>query len=233
VRIHERFNRCKFSSLLALALVALSPGLAFGQIELTEEPGGLKTDSSTTAVEPAPTEVEPAEEPPVEEAAPAEEPAAEEPSEPEEPSSKDERARRIHNPRGSIVLGVSGGASFGRDLSVFSLGAQFGYAVYHGILPGVRGLVFFGDYSGGEAAGTLVLTPPISFQLVPFVMGDAGYRWEEVGNGPIAGVGVGAYIGHPADRLNVQLGWIFRRFWYGDGRSADASGPLVAISLRF
>ncbi len=141
-------------------------------------------------------------------------------------------APEYHNPQGSFLLGLSGGASFSRNASVFAIGASTGYAVFHGVVPGVRGVVFFGDYAAGETAGTLLLTPPLGWVAVPFVGTEVGYRWEPALDGPLLGVGVGLFVGRPDDSVNVQAGWMFRRFWHDLG-SADISGPVISLSIRF
>lgn len=138
----------------------------------------------------------------------------------------------VHNPQGSFLLGLSGGASFSRNASVYAIGASAGYAVYHGVVPGARGVVFFGSYEAGETAATLLLTPPLGWVAVPFVGTEAGYRWEPQLDGPLLGVGFGLFVGRPRDSVNVQAGWMFRRFWHDLG-SADISGPVISLSIRF
>lgn len=147
-------------------------------------------------------------------------------------SSAEAAPPEVHNPQGSFLLGVSGGASFSRNTSVFAIGASAGYAVLHGLVPGVRGVVFFGDFEAGETAATLLFTPPLGWVAVPFVATEAGYRWEPSADGPLLGVGFGVYVGRPSDHVNVQAGWMFRRFWYETG-SADISGPVISLAIRF
>ena len=53
------------------------------------------------------------------------------------------------------------------------------------------------------------------------------------GPGWMYGVGVGAYLGYPDSRFGLQGGWVFRRIAYDKMPSADSSGPLIAISVRF
>lgn len=142
---------------------------------------------------------------------------------------------RIRDPQGSVLVGVSGGASLSDGFNYGTVGAQVGYAVVHGVVPGVRGNVFFGDLTGGELAATLWLTPPIAFAVVPFAVGEIGYAWQNFNDqsfdGALFGVGGGLHFGEPSDRFNLRAGVIYR---YYDIAGGDGYiSPLVIASFRF
>jgi hypothetical protein len=139
---------------------------------------------------------------------------------------------QYRNPQGSVVAGATIFAGFGggRD-AVVGVGASVGYAVFTGVLPSVRGLVLVGGEVGAELALNLTLTPPISYFLVPFLVGEGGRRFHPQEFGWIYGVGGGLYIGEPESRLGLQVGWMWRRIDNGE-TSLDGSGPIVALSIR-
>ena len=136
--------------------------------------------------------------------------------------------------QGQILFGLNGGYGFGNGVQFGSAGVHFGYAVLTGVVPGVRANVFFGGLSGGQVVGTLWLTPPVSFAVVPFAVGEIGYVWQDIGgvtsNGTLFGVGGGLHLGRPTDRLGIRAGAIYRVF------NADGDGyfsPLAVASFRF
>jgi len=135
---------------------------------------------------------------------------------------------------GAVGLSVT---SVGGDEQVrFAAGLGLGYAVITGIVPGVRGQVLAGDGPvGGEAAGTLTLTPPISLYLVPFGLGEVGYRWDGDFTGFMWGAGGGLYIGEPTDRFAIQAGYIYREIDTKDPAvpKIKLHGPIIALSFSF
>lgn len=141
----------------------------------------------------------------------------------------------LHDPRGSVEVGLSGGGSFGENFSYGVIGASVGYAVLTGVVPGVRGAVFFGDLTGGEVAGTATLTPPVRWPVVPFVIGEVGHAWQEFGassdSGVLLGVGGGVHLGRPGDRIALRGGLIYRYYDLFSGQSYIA--PIVSLGIRF
>lgn len=137
------------------------------------------------------------------------------------------------NPTGSMVLGGVVGAAVGERGSAFVLGASFGYAVLTGVVPGVRGVAVAGDGFGGEIAATLLLTPPLAWPVLPFLVGEGGHRWDPGSSGYIYGGGGGLFVGSPRSRIGFQLGWIVRRYAIHDGPTIDASGPLIGITASY
>lgn len=144
---------------------------------------------------------------------------------PEEPS-------RYRNPQGSIQVTGAIGVSVGSEQTLVAIGAGVGYAVVTGVVPGIRGVIIAGDGIGAELAGTLTLTPPLATYLVPFLVGEAGRRFDEFGGAWLYGGGGGLYVGEPASGLGLQVGWMFRRLVYEDV-TLDASGPIISISISF
>lgn len=154
---------------------------------------------------------------------------------PEAPPEAARRPSRLRDPQGSILVGLTGGASFSSRFTYGAVGLQAGYAVLTGVVPGVRGTVFFGDLTGGELAGTLWLTPPIDFVVVPFAVGEVGYVWRNFDGfsqqGPLYGAGGGIHFGQPGDLFNLRAGLIYR---YLDVEPGEGTiSPLVVASLRF
>jgi len=136
-----------------------------------------------------------------------------------------------HNPRGSIVGTLIVGVDVGGVSTRVGVGAGVGYAVLTGVLPGVRGVLIFGDEMAGELGATLTLSPPITFFLTPFAYGEVGRRFDSSGAWIVAG-GPGLYVGDPRDTFVLQAGWIFRRYLYEVG-GVDGSGPLLALNVKF
>ena len=141
----------------------------------------------------------------------------------------------LRDPQGSILVGVSGGASFGSEVQYGSIGVQGGYAVVTGVVPGLRTTFLFGDLSGGEVVGTVWLTPPLSFAVVPFAVLEAGYAWQSFrgadADGAVYGVGGGLHLGRPRDVFNLRAGVIYR--YYDFGVQRDVVAPIVVGSFRF
>lgn len=141
----------------------------------------------------------------------------------------------VHDPEGSVVVGLSGGASFGSELSYGSAGVFAGYAVLDGLVPGARGMVLFGDLSGGEVASTLWWTPPIEAPVVPFVLGEIGYAWQSAFDrdleGPLYGVGGGIHLGEATAQFNLRAGVVYR--YYDLGAGDGYLSPLLIAGFRF
>jgi hypothetical protein len=143
-------------------------------------------------------------------------------------------ASPYRNPQGSITFNGFIGAAVSSSGSRYGIGAGVGYAVLTGVLPGLRALVIAGDGIGAELAATLTLTPPLASSITPFAIGEAGRRFDPIGQAWLYGAGAGIYIGEPAAAFGFQIGYMFRRIVYADPiGSLDASGPIIAISLRF
>jgi len=129
-----------------------------------------------------------------------------------------------------VIVGGTIGAAVGGSGTVFVAGVSVGYAVVTGVVPGVRGVVIAGEGIGGEVALMVTLTPPLSWPLVPFVIGEGGYRWDRDFRGWIYGGGGGFYIGGPSRRFGLQVGWIFRRYAIEGFRTVDSSGPIIGVA---
>ncbi len=143
----------------------------------------------------------------------------------------DDGDRGYRHPQGALSLQGFLGGSFRESGNQFVVGVGAGYAVLTGVMPGVRGLVLMGDGVGGELVGTLTLTPPLRLYLTPFIMGEAGRRFEPDFSGWLYGAGLGFFLGDPAKSFSLQAGWMIRRFVVAD-ETLDVSGPILSISLR-
>lgn len=213
-----------------LTIIALRPAQAQTQTSSVAGPGAPRLEPP----EPGAPKAEPAETPPAPVEAP---PAPHQPPHGRDPSPAHPPHRRAdpprHDPQGSLpasgVLGLAGGSG-GASLVI---GAGIGYAVFSGVVPGLRGLVVLGSRTGGELAFTLSLTPPFGWSVVPFVVGEAGHRWLDGTQGWIVGVGGGAHIGRPEAVVGVRVGWIWRRYLIKGGPAVDASAPIIAVQFRF
>ncbi|MCA9552405.1 MAG: hypothetical protein KC933_20390, partial [Myxococcales bacterium] len=136
------------------------------------------------------------------------------------------------NPTGALVTSGTLGMAIGGNGTSFVLGVGLGYAVVHGVVPGVRGLLVVGHGVGGELALTATLTPPVSWDVTPFLMLEGGRRWLDDLSGWLYGVGGGVYIGNPMSHFGFQLGWVWRRFVVA-GTAYDVSTPIGGVSVRF
>ena len=143
----------------------------------------------------------------------------------------EEPPNEYRNPSGAWIVGGTIGAAVGGSGTVFVFGVSVGYAVFTGVVPGVRGVLIAGRGIGGELAATLTLTPPFAWPVLPFVVGEGGYRWDRDVRGFIYGGGGGLYIGAPTNRFGLQLGWIFRRYAIEDGPTVNAGGPIVGVAV--
>jgi hypothetical protein len=143
----------------------------------------------------------------------------------------EEQPPDLRNQGGSWIVGGTLGVAVGGSGTAFLVGASVGYAVVTGIVPGVRGVLLAGRGIGGEIAGTLTLSLPFDWSILPFVVGEGGHRWDRDARGWIYGGGGGVYIGSPSQSFGLQLGWIFRRYAIEDGPTVNASGPIVGISV--
>lgn len=148
-----------------------------------------------------------------------------------EESASSEPPRSYHNPRGALVISPSFGVAVGSQTTAVAVGVGVGYAVLTGVLPGLRGVMIFGDGVAGELATNLTLTPPLDFYLVPFLYGELGRRFDEAGGAWLYAGGGGLYVGEPAAPFGVQVGWIFRRYVY-EAVELDGSGLMVGLTLR-
>ncbi len=135
------------------------------------------------------------------------------------------------NPQGTIAASGILGAGIG-STTTFIIGAGFGYAVFTGVLPGVRAQLIAGDFVGGEVAGTLTLTPPLPGTFTPFVIGEVGRRFVEDLSAWFYGVGGGVYLGEPSATVNLQIGYVHRWFVF-QGGTYDVGAPLIGVSMRF
>jgi hypothetical protein len=146
-----------------------------------------------------------------------------------------EASANYYDPQGSVQVGLTGGGSFSSDFNYGIIGASVGYAVFTGVVPGLRGAGFFGDLTGGEIAGTLTLTPPIVFPVVPFVMGEIGHAWQNFNDqsfrGLLAGGGGGIHLGQPTDRFTVRAGVIYRYYDLAGGQGYIS--PILSAGIRF
>jgi hypothetical protein len=161
------------------------------------------------------------------------EPESDDSSDAEVPAKRLESSQApvYRNPQKSINLGLIAGAAVGGGQAQFVIGANVGYAVLTGVVPGVRAVMIAGNGVAGELGLTVTLTPPITTSFTPFAIGEVGRRFDDLG-GWIYGAGGGLYLGEPAAQFAFQLGWMFRRIVYSD-HGVDASGPIVAFSARF
>jgi hypothetical protein len=149
----------------------------------------------------------------------------------DEASVSSEPPKSYHNPRGSFVLSPAFGVAVGSQTTAVAVGVGVGYAVLTGVLPGLRGVMIFGDGVAAELSTNLTLTPPLDFYLVPFLYGELGRRFDEAGGAWLYAGGGGLYVGEPAAPFGVQVGWIFRRYVY-DAVELDGSGLMVGLTLR-
>lgn len=138
------------------------------------------------------------------------------------------------NPRGSALTGVYFGLGHNSETgTTFFFGLSVGYALLTGVVPGVRGELIANDRGvGGEVAGTLTLTPPLTWDITPFGIAEVGYHGEDNFSGYLWGLGGGIYIGDPSSRLAIQIGWVYRRLIV-EGNDRDISGPILAAVFRF
>lgn len=145
------------------------------------------------------------------------------------------QANGLRDPEGSILVGVSGGGQFSDEFNYGTVGLSFGYAVIDGVVPGVRGNIFFGDLTGGELAATLWLTPPLRGPVVPFVVGEFGHAWQNFNDveltGLLYGAGAGLHLGSPGDSITARAGLIYRYYDIGNGQSAFS--PIISFGFRF
>lgn len=143
-----------------------------------------------------------------------------------------EEERPIYrNPQGSVPISGNLSLSTGPLGTRFAVGLGIGYAVLTGVVPGVRGLLITGDGVGGEAAATLTLTPPLSINWTPFLLGEVGRRFEPGGSGWLYGAGAGVFIGDPGGSASIQVGWMLRRYDF-NGTVYAANGPIIGINWR-
>jgi len=143
--------------------------------------------------------------------------------------------RPVHDPQGSVHLGLTLGGTFASNRSAVAVGAQVGYAFIDGLVPGVRGLGFFGDFSGGEVAGFTFYTPPVGWPVVPYVVAEVGGRWESFDSasfsGLLAGGGGGLHLGAPGSRFNARAGVVYNRWFTAGG--IDLVRPQVLLTASF
>jgi hypothetical protein len=138
----------------------------------------------------------------------------------------------VRNPQGALLVNGVGGLVTGGGGTAGVIGVGVGYAVVTGIVPGIRGLLIFGDIFGGEVSGTLTLTPPFEGAVTPYAIGEVGHRWEAEARGVIYGAGGGLYLGDPRAMFSLQLGAIYRIWDTQLGRVKGLS-PVIGVSVRF
>ncbi len=144
--------------------------------------------------------------------------AAEEAAQQAQQKQKRKKAQQEYfDARGTLEVGLQlGGSTVRRGDSsefAFNLGLSVSYAPILGIVPGARGTAYMGGLTGGEVVGTLRLTPPIKFVIVPYINGEAGWRsWDGFGDGGLFGVGGGLHLGNPAGAFKSRIGYIYRYF---------------------
>lgn len=138
---------------------------------------------------------------------------------------------QVHDPKGSVIVGGSLGVISGRDQVSVAVGLNGGYAVLDGLVPGVRGMGFFGDITGGELAGRVSYTPPIPGPVAPFVVAEAGNRWEGSFSGALLGGGGGFHLGRPDSKVGFRAGLVYNRWFVLDG--IDLVRPMIQVSVRF
>jgi len=136
------------------------------------------------------------------------------------------------NPRGRIILEPLIGLAYEEgEGTTFLFGLQIGYAVLTGVVPGFRGVfITTPEGAGGEVAGSLTLTPPLSWSITPYVQGEAGRRFDPDLEAWFYGVNGGAYIGDPASRVALRVGYRWQRFITEDEVLED-TGPVLAVSF--
>ncbi len=140
---------------------------------------------------------------------------------------------KLRNPQGSVVVqGLAGMSSGGGQFSAL-IGLGLGYAIFTGVVPGIRGALFLGDVFGGEILATATLSPPLEGSVVPFVSGEVGHRWESGLRGLIYGVGGGLFLGDPAGSYGLQLGVMYRVWEWGGPEPLRSLWPIAGLSLRF
>ena len=142
--------------------------------------------------------------------------------------------QKYRNQKGTVLLGVGLGVLVGSGGSTsLGVGANVGYAVFHGVVPGVRALTFFGGNFIAETAATLTLTPPMKTYVVPYLDLELGGRFDNIGNGVLYGGGLGVFLGRISAKYALKLGYLYRKINYGDGLLVNDSRPSLSIALTF
>ncbi|MEL7372435.1 MAG: hypothetical protein AAFN74_26160, partial [Myxococcota bacterium] len=143
-----------------------------------------------------------------------------------------EAPSRLRDPQGEILFGLVGGYTSVNGSSFGTAGVHLGYAALTGVVPGIRGTFFFGDLQGGQVVGTLWLTPPLDWAVVPFAVGEVGYVWQSVNgiesNGRLFGAGGGLHVGRRDNAFSLRAGVVYRVV---DGTEGYYS-PMVVGSFR-
>ena len=141
-------------------------------------------------------------------------------------------SRKYRNQKGTVLLGVGLGVLVDSGGSTsLGLGANAGYAVFHGVVPGVRVLTFFGGTFIAETATTLTLTPPMRGYVVPYLDFELGGRFDNIGNGFLYGGGLGVFLGRVSANFALKLGYLYRKIDYGDGLLVNDSRPSLSLAL--
>lgn len=149
------------------------------------------------------------------------------------PSRADAQPRpRSRYGQGSMLVSLGLGLEVGNQRTRAAASASFGYAVLDGVVPGLRGMVVFTDPAAGELAPNLFLTIPVDFPVLPFAYGEVGRRFDGAGGAWLLGGGGGLQFGYPRSPFGLQVGWLFRRYFYTDV-SVDGSGLLLAATISF
>ena len=141
---------------------------------------------------------------------------------------------KYRNQKGTVLLGVGLGVLVDSGSSTsLGVGANAGYAVFHGVVPGVRVLTFFGGTFIAETAATLTLTPPMKSYVVPYLDLELGGRFDNIGNAFLYGGGLGVFLGKLTSGYALKLGYLYRKINYGDGLLVSDSRPSLSIALTF
>lgn len=139
------------------------------------------------------------------------------------------------HPSGSVIASflVWGGYNTATGSTEIAFGLAFGYALLTGVVPGIRGELLYRDGIGAQVAATMTLTPPLTWSVTPFALGEVGLDFEQDRSGTFYGAGGGAFVGDPAGHVAVQIGWIWRRLIFKNAPDGDGSGPIIGLTYRF
>ena len=141
---------------------------------------------------------------------------------------------KVRNAQGSLLVGLGLGASIGQNTPVsIAVGGHLGYAVFDGVVPGVRVLTLWSEAVATELAATLTLSPPWKTYIVPYLGTEVGGRFDPIGNGFMYGVGAGVYLGRVTANYSLKIGYMYRKISYTDDLVFDASRPHFSVSLQF
>ena len=141
---------------------------------------------------------------------------------------------KARNAQGSLLVGLGLGASLGGDAPVsIGVGGHLGYAIFDGIVPGVRVLTLWSEAVAMELAATITLSPPWKTYVVPYLDAEVGGRFDPIGKGFMYGAGAGFYLGRVTANYSLKIGYMYRKISYTDDLVFDASRPHFSVSLHF